>query len=69
MQPFKARCTRHTPKKPLATQSILDALAQTVPLSTTRAEEIGALREWTNKRAVPASSNGKPEKSTSAVSH
>jgi hypothetical protein len=26
-----------------------------VPLSTTRAEEIEALREWSGKRAVPAS--------------
>jgi hypothetical protein len=26
-----------------------------VPLSTTRAEEIDALREWAAKRAVPAS--------------
>jgi len=30
-------------------------LAQTVPLSTTRAEEIAALREWASTRAVPAS--------------
>ena len=42
-------------KKPLTTQSLLDALAQTVPLSTTRAEEIAALRDWANTRAVPAS--------------
>jgi ATP-dependent 26S proteasome regulatory subunit len=42
-------------KKPLTTQSLLDALAQTVPLSTTRAEEIASLREWANTRAVPAS--------------
>ncbi|HKI25890.1 MAG TPA: AAA family ATPase [Candidatus Sulfotelmatobacter sp.] len=42
--------------KQLTTQSLLDALAQTVPLSTTRAEEIAALREWARTRAVPASS-------------
>lgn len=42
-------------KKPLTTQSLLDALAQTVPLSTTRAEEIAELRDWANTRAVPAS--------------
>ncbi|MGA6981602.1 MAG: AAA family ATPase [Candidatus Sulfotelmatobacter sp.] len=42
-------------KKPLATQFLLDALAQTVPLSTTRAEEIDALRAWARRRAVPAS--------------
>jgi SpoVK/Ycf46/Vps4 family AAA+-type ATPase len=41
-------------KKPLTTQFLLDALAQTVPLSITRAEEIRALREWASTRAVPA---------------
>jgi len=44
----------YSEKKPLATQSLLDALAQTVPLSTTRAEEIQTLREWARTRAVPA---------------
>ncbi|MGB8064766.1 MAG: hypothetical protein WCF26_22970 [Candidatus Sulfotelmatobacter sp.] len=38
-----------------SSQSLLDALAQTVPLSTTRAEEIATLRDWANTRAVPAS--------------
>lgn len=42
-------------KQALATQSLLQALAITVPLSTTRAEEIEALREWARSRAVPAS--------------
>jgi SpoVK/Ycf46/Vps4 family AAA+-type ATPase len=42
-------------KKPLSSQSLIDGLLRTVPLSTTRAEEIEALREWANKRAVPAS--------------
>jgi SpoVK/Ycf46/Vps4 family AAA+-type ATPase len=32
-------------KKPLTTQFLLDALGRTVPLSTTRAEEIEALRD------------------------
>ncbi len=45
----------YSEKKPLTTQSLLDALAQTVPLSTTRAEEIAALRNWAQTRAVPAS--------------
>jgi ATP-dependent 26S proteasome regulatory subunit len=45
-------------KKPLTTQFLLDALARTVPLSTTRAEEIDALREWARTRAVPASADG-----------
>jgi ATP-dependent 26S proteasome regulatory subunit len=45
----------YSEKKPLSTQLLLDALRQTVPLSTTRAEEIEALREWARTRAVPAS--------------
>jgi SpoVK/Ycf46/Vps4 family AAA+-type ATPase len=45
----------YSEKKQLTTQSLLDALAQTVPLSTTRAEEIQTLRGWAHTRAVPAS--------------
>jgi ATP-dependent 26S proteasome regulatory subunit len=45
----------YSEKKPLSTQLLIDALTQTVPLSTTRAEEIAALREWAGTRAVPAS--------------
>jgi SpoVK/Ycf46/Vps4 family AAA+-type ATPase len=39
----------------LSTQLLLDAVAQTVPLSITRAEEIAALRDWARTRAVAAS--------------
>ena len=42
-------------KKALSTQALLDALAQTVPLSVTRAEEIETLRDWARTRAVAAS--------------
>jgi len=42
-------------KKPLSTEAILQALAESVPLSTTRAEDIAALRAWAKDRAVPAS--------------
>ncbi len=45
----------YSEKKPLTTQSLIDALKQTIPLSTTRAEEVEALREWARTRAVPAS--------------
>jgi len=45
----------YSQKSPLTTQSLIDALAQTVPLSVTRAEEIEALRDWARTRAVPAS--------------
>jgi ATP-dependent 26S proteasome regulatory subunit len=42
-------------RRALTTQSLVQALQATVPLSTTRAEEIEALRDWAGKRAVPAS--------------
>ncbi len=45
----------YSEKKALNTQSLLDALSQTVPLSVTRAEEIATLRDWATTRAVPAS--------------
>jgi SpoVK/Ycf46/Vps4 family AAA+-type ATPase len=41
--------------QPLTTQTLMDALRATVPLSTTRAEEIERLRAWARTRAVPAS--------------
>jgi len=50
----------YSEKKPVTTQSLIDALGQTVPLSTTRAEEIEALREWARTRAVPASVRDSP---------
>lgn len=46
----------YSSKQPLSTQTLIDALKATVPLSTTRAEEIQGLREWARTRAVPASS-------------
>jgi len=45
----------YSAKKPLATQTLIDALASTVPLSIIRAEEIQSLREWARTRAVRAS--------------
>jgi SpoVK/Ycf46/Vps4 family AAA+-type ATPase len=44
----------YSEKNTLTTQALLDALSQTVPLSTTRAEEIAELRDWARTRAVPA---------------
>ncbi len=43
----------------VTTHMLLDAVKGTVPLSTTRAEDVAALRDWAAKRAVAASS---PEK-------
>jgi len=45
----------YSQKQQLADQYLLEAIQGTVPLSTTRAEEIDSLREWAAKRAVPAS--------------
>jgi SpoVK/Ycf46/Vps4 family AAA+-type ATPase len=42
-------------KRPLTIETLLYALAHTVPLSTTRAEEIQQLRMWAKDRSVPAS--------------
>src|SRR6266849_3814187 len=42
-------------KQAMNTQGLLDALKATVPLSTTRSEEIQALRGWAGQRAVAAS--------------
>lgn len=46
----------YSEKKPLSTGSLMDSLTQTIPLSTTRAEEVAALRDWARTRAVFASS-------------
>ncbi len=59
----------YSEKKPLATQSLLDALAQTVPLSTTRAEEIEAMREWARTRAVPAAAKNTEAKAIALSRH
>ncbi len=47
----------YSEKKSLTTQLLLNALGQTVPLSTTRAEEINELRQWAQTRAVTASAH------------
>ena len=44
-----------TDQKPLSTQTILEALEDSVPLSVTRGEDIAELRAWARERAVPAS--------------
>jgi SpoVK/Ycf46/Vps4 family AAA+-type ATPase len=43
-----------TDRQPLSTELVRTALADSVPLSATRAEEITALRDWAKNRAVPA---------------
>ncbi len=41
-------------KTEVTTQTILEELAGTSPLSETRAEDVEALRVWARERAVPA---------------
>ncbi len=55
-------------KQSLTTQGLLDALKTTVPLSTTRAEEIQTLRAWAKDRAVRASLDGVGRQASRAVS-
>jgi SpoVK/Ycf46/Vps4 family AAA+-type ATPase len=38
----------------VATSTILEELAQTTPLSRTRAEDVAAIRAWARGRATPA---------------
>jgi SpoVK/Ycf46/Vps4 family AAA+-type ATPase len=45
----------YSAKKVLTVEGLVEALGATVPLSTTRAEQIQALRAWARQRAVPAS--------------
>jgi SpoVK/Ycf46/Vps4 family AAA+-type ATPase len=45
----------YSQKHQLSDQHLLEAIQGTVPLSTTRAEEIEAMRHWAAQRAVPAS--------------
>jgi ATP-dependent 26S proteasome regulatory subunit len=45
----------YSQKQQVNTEILLDAFKSTVPLSTTRAEEMEALRDWARTRAVPAS--------------
>jgi len=59
----------YSEKRPLATQALIDALARSVPLSTTRSEEIQALREWAKTRAVPASAQNTEAKSAALPRH
>ncbi len=53
--------TAYSKKQELNTQTLLDVISQTVPLSVTRAEEIEAQRAWAKTRAVPASAQSAGE--------
>ena len=50
-----AMYSAYADKKFLTTDTILEELAATVPLSATRAEDIDRLRAWAQERAVHAS--------------
>jgi len=53
-------------KKPMSTESVLEEIKATVPLSATRAEDIEQLRTWARKRAVCASATD-PEASSAGA--
>ena len=46
--------TAHSEGKPLETRHIVEELRSTRPLSVVRAEEVAALRQWAERRTVPA---------------
>jgi hypothetical protein len=50
---------KHFPASQLTTPLLLDALAETVPLSTTRSEEIAPRREWGGNSCGPSISGGR----------
>ncbi len=47
--------------RPVEERDLLSAMGQIVPLSTTMAEQIKAIRSWARTRALPATTPGKPE--------
>jgi ATP-dependent 26S proteasome regulatory subunit len=56
-----ARITCHAEKRDVSERDLLTAMGQIVPLSTTMAEQIKAIRSWARTRAMPATTPGKPE--------
>ncbi|VAX19182.1 hypothetical protein MNBD_NITROSPINAE03-457 [hydrothermal vent metagenome] len=50
----EARYKAFDADREFVTEDILGSLTSQVPLSTTMAEDIGALRQWALKRARPA---------------
>jgi vesicle-fusing ATPase len=58
---ISARVACFAENRPVTEQDLLKAMGQIVPLSTTMAEQIKAIRSWARTRALPATTPGKPE--------
>ncbi len=58
---ISARVACFAAGKPVEEKDLLFAMGQIVPLSTTMAEQIKAIRSWARTRALPATTPGKPE--------
>lgn len=56
-----ARIACHADRRPVEQRDLLHAMGQIVPLSTTMAEQIKAIRSWARTRAMPATSQSKQE--------
>ncbi len=56
-----ARIACNAQNRPVDERDLLMAMGQIVPLSTTMAEQIKAIRSWARTRALPATTPGKPE--------
>ncbi|HVN32138.1 MAG TPA: hypothetical protein VMT45_09120, partial [Thermoanaerobaculaceae bacterium] len=56
-----ARITCHAENRTVEERDLLTAMGMIVPLSTTMAEQIKAIRSWARTRALPATTPGRPE--------
>lgn len=56
-----ARIACHAERRPVEQRDLLHAMGQIVPLSTTMAEQIKAIRSWARTRAMAATSQSKQE--------
>jgi len=56
-----ARIACHAEGRPVSERDLLVSMGQIVPLSTTMAEQIKAIRAWARTRALPATTPGKPD--------
>lgn len=58
---ISARVACFAEGRPVEEQDLLKSMGQIVPLSTTMAEQIKAIRSWARTRALPATTPGRPE--------
>jgi vesicle-fusing ATPase len=56
-----ARITAHARGKEASQNDLLAAFGKTIPLSRTMEEQLKQIRSWARTRALPATSQSKPE--------